>query len=114
MNKEERLKIYKQAENLWGLVAQYDQAIEEMGELIVAINKYKRKCLYGEYANNPKVESALIEEIADVKMCLEQLEDYMGSDRVNEVFDKKMQKLLDEIEDMKKIKKDNKWNRLQF
>lgn len=108
MNKEERLKIYKQAENLWGLVAQYDQAIEEMGELIVAINKYKRKCLYGEYSNNPKVEDSLIEEIADVKMCLEQLEDYMGSDRVNEVFAKKMQKLLDEIEEMKKIKKDNK------
>ena len=41
-------------------------------------------------------------------MCLEQLEDYMGSDRVNEVFSKKMQKLLDEIEEMKKIKKDNK------
>ena len=108
MNKEERLKIYKQAETLWGLIAQYDQAVEEMAELIVAINKYKRKCLYGEYANNPKVENALIEEIADVKMCLEQLEDYMGSDRVNEVFDKKMQKLLDEIEKMKKIKKDNK------
>ena len=108
MDKEERLKIYKQAEELWGLIAQYDQAVEEMGELIVAINKYKRKCLYGEYANNPKVENALIEEIADVKMCLEQLEDYMGSDRVNEVFDKKMQKLLDEIEEMKKIKKDNK------
>ena len=35
MNKEERLKIYKQAENLWGLVAQYDQAIEEMGNLLL-------------------------------------------------------------------------------
>lgn len=108
MNKEERLKIYKQAEDLWGLVAQYDQAVEEMGELIVAINKYKRKCLYGEYANNPKVEASLIEEIADVKMCLEQLEEFVGSDKVNEVFDQKMQKFMDEIESMKQIKKDNK------
>ena len=48
MNKQERKVIYDKAEELWGLIAQYDQAIEEMGELIVAINKYKRKCLYGE------------------------------------------------------------------
>ena len=41
--KEERLKVYDEATKLWGLVAQYDQCVEEMGELIVAINKYKRK-----------------------------------------------------------------------
>lgn len=105
MDKKERLKIYKEAENLWGLVAQYDQAIEEMAELIVAINKYKRKCLYGEYATNPKVEANVIEEIADVKMCLEQLEDYMGEDKVEQVFDKKMQKLQEEIVEMAKLKK---------
>ena len=105
MNKEERLKIYTQAENLWGLVAQYDQAIEEMAELIVAINKYKRKCLYGEYAKNPKIEESVIEEIADVKMCLEQLEDFVGEDKVACVFDKKMQKLQDEIKEMEKLKK---------
>ncbi len=102
MDKEERLKIYKQAETLWGLVAQYDQAIEEMGELIVAINKYKRKCLYGEYAQNAKVEANLIEEIADVKMCLEQLEDFMGKEKVDEVFDKKINKLQEEIKEMSK------------
>ena len=105
MDKKERLKIYKEAENLWGLVAQYDQAIEEMAELIVAINKYKRKCLYGEYETNPKVEANVIEEIADVKMCLEQLEDYMGEDKVEQVFDKKMQKLQEEIVEMAKLKK---------
>ncbi len=102
MDKQERLKVYKQAENLWGLVAQYDQAIEEMGELIVAINKYKRKCLYGEYSNNPKVEANLIEEIADVKMCLEQLEDYMGSEKVDKIFDSKIEKLQEEIKEMSK------------
>lgn len=104
MDKQERLKVYKKAEELWGLVAQYDQAVEEMGELIVAINKYKRKCLYGEYANSAKVEANLIEEIADVKMCLEQLQDYVGEQRVNEVFELKLQKLQDEIEEMSKRK----------
>ena len=86
-------------------MAQYDQAIEEMAELIVAINKYKRKCLYGEYAKNPKIEESVIEEIADVKMCLEQLEDFVGEDKVACVFDKKMQKLQDEIQEMSKLKR---------
>ena len=86
-------------------MAQYDQAIEEMAELIVAINKYKRKCLYGEYAKNPKIAESGIEEIADVKMCLEQLEDFVGEDKVACVFDKKMQKLQDEIKEMEKLKK---------
>jgi len=104
MNKEERMKLYKQAEDLWGVVAQYDQMVEEMGELIVAINKYKRKCLYGEYKDNKQIEDNLAEEIADVKMCLELIEDYIGQDRVNKIFQVKLQKLANQIEIMKGIK----------
>lgn len=109
MNKQERKVLYDRAEELWGLVAQYDQAIEEMGELIVAINKYKRKCLYGEYQGSNKVIDDLIEEIADVKMCLEQLSYYVGEDNVERVLDQKMGKLQEEIAYMEKIKesKDN-------
>ena len=55
MEKQERINLYNKAEKTWGLVAQYDQAIEEMGELIVATNKYKRKCLYGELKNISKL-----------------------------------------------------------
>lgn len=101
MDKQERLKVYDEAEKEWGLIAQYDQAIEEMGELIVAINKYKRKCLYGEFAHNQKVEDNLAEEIADVKMCLEQLENYVGEEKVAAIFELKMKKLQEEIEEMK-------------
>ena len=107
MNKDERLELYDEAEKQWGLIAQYDQAIEEMGELIVAINKYKRKCLYGEYKNNPQVEDNLAEEIADVKMCLEQLENYMGSEKVEAIFERKLAKLAAEIEFMKNKDKNN-------
>lgn len=104
MNKQERKQVYDKAEELWGLIAQYDQAIEEMGELIVAINKYKRKCLYGEYKDNPKIIDDLTEEIADVRMCLEQLSYYVGEDKVDAMLDKKMGKLQEEIEYMEKIK----------
>ena len=105
MTKEERLKIYNEAESLWGKVAQYDQAIEEMAELIVAINKYKRKCLYGEYKNNKAVEDNLVEELADVTMCLEQLRNYAGEEKVYKRLDEKMEKFLGQIEEMKKNKK---------
>lgn len=105
MTKEERLEIYKTAEKLWGKVAQYDQAIEEMGELIVAINKYKRKCLYGEFKNNKEVEDNLLEEIADVTMCLEQLRTYVGEENVERRLDEKMQKFMGQIKEMQK--KDN-------
>ena len=106
MNKEERFKIYDEAEKEWGLIAQYDQAIEEMGELIVAINKYKRKCLYNEYSHNTKVEDNLAEEIADVTMCLEQLTNYVGEEKVENIFNEKLKKLQEEIEYMKNRKKD--------
>ena len=105
MKKTERVKLYDEADSLWGRIAQYDQMIEEMGELIVAINKYKRKCLYGEYKNNPKVEADLIEELADVKMCLEQLCIFAGEEKVDNMLELKLQKLKQEIEEMKKIKK---------
>ncbi len=105
MTKDERLKVYKQAEELWGKVAQYDQCIEEMGELIVAINKYKRKVIYGEYKDNQKIIDNLIEEIADVKMCIEQMSYFVGDDNVERVLDQKMQKFMGQIEQMKNAKK---------
>ncbi len=107
MEKLERKQIYDEAEREWGLIAQYDQAIEEMGELIVAINKYKRKCLYGEFKNKGEIEENLIEELADVSMCIEQLCYFVGENRVSEMLDKKMEKLKGQIEYMKELK-DNK------
>ncbi len=99
---EERLKIYDEATNLWGLVAQYDQCVEEMAEMIVAINKYKRKVLYKEYQNDDKVIKNLVEEIADVSICLEQMKHFFKDYKIDEVIEQKMQKFLKEIEEQKK------------
>ena len=104
MTKEERLKVYDEATKLWGLVAQYDQCVEEMGELIVAINKYKRKVIHGEYDKNNEIVANLIEEIADVSMCIEQMKHFVGEKNVDEIFEKKMQKFLGQIEFMKNKK----------
>ena len=99
---EERLKIYDEATKPWGLVAQYDQCVEEMAEMILAINKYKRKVLYKEYQNDDKVIKNLVEEIADVSICLEQMKHFFKDYKIDEVIEQKMQKFLKEIEEQKK------------
>lgn len=103
MTHEERLKVYDEATKLWGLVAQYDQCVEEMGELIVAINKYKRKVLYKEYKGQSAIEDNLVEEIADVSICLEQMRSFIGEDRVEKAIEQKMTKFKGQIEEMKKM-----------
>lgn len=102
---EERLKIYEEATELWGLVAQYDQCVEEMGELIVAINKYKRKVLYKEYKGDNKIIDNIVEEIADVSICLEQMRYFFKDYNIDQVIETKMQKFLGQIEQQKENKK---------
>lgn len=62
MNKEE---LYKLAIETYGDEAQINQGVEEMAELIQAINKFRR---------NPGEETlkGIEEEIADVEIMLEQ------------------------------------------
>ena len=104
MTYEERIEVYNKATQLWGLVAQYDQAIEEMGELIVAINKYKRKVLYKEYQGNNKIIENLVEEIADVSMCIEQLKYFFKDYDIDAVLDQKMEKFKGQIKEMEQKK----------
>lgn len=105
MTEQERLKVYDRATELWGLVAQYDQCVEEMGELIVAINKYKRKVLYKEYKGDNKIIDNLVEEIADVSICLEQMRHFFKDHDVDVVIERKMQKFMGQIKEMESDKK---------
>jgi len=97
MEKEERLKLYDEATETWGLLAQYDQCIEEMAELTIAISKYKRKKLYGEYECDSSIEENFIEELADVSMCIEQMRYMIGEDKVYDMLDKKLEKMKGQI-----------------
>lgn len=101
MTREERFKLYSDAEKYWGHFAQYDQCMEECAELIVAIRKYERKALHGEYADRPEIEENLVEELADVFMCIEQLSEFMGRERFENKFEEKLQKLAGQIEKQK-------------
>ena len=96
MEKEERQKLYEWAKDKWGIDSQLDQATEEMAELIVAINKVKRTKLDLAYKKEQVMDN-FFEEIADVKMCIEQLEYLFGENQVEEMLEKKLQKFLGQL-----------------
>lgn len=69
---------------LYGNEKQTELAIEEMGELLVAINHHKRG----------RVDvSAVQEEIADVKIAMDQLAMIYGEEGVSEFEKKKLERL---------------------
>lgn len=83
-----RLNILGDALLFFGYDAQIELAIEEMGELLVAINHHKRgRC---------SVE-AVQEEIADVKIAMDQLALIYGEEGVSEFEKKKLARLKDRI-----------------
>lgn len=89
---KERVEIYKEALKQWGMDAQLNMVIEELGELIVAVQHSRRLLKWEKVAENKEVE----EEIADVELMLSQLKYILGIDNL----------ALDYI-------KDNKLNRLK-
>ena len=71
MNREELTQMNLQNANFYGADRQLNQLIEECGELIQAVNKWKRFYFFNEVAWNPI--HAVMEEIADVEIMLEQI-----------------------------------------
>ena len=69
----------------WGADAQINQAVEELAELIVALNHERRR----RHGATEKCE----EEIADVSLMLDQLKRIFSSDRIREHESKKLKRL---------------------
>ena len=102
---ESKEKIQKIADT-YGYDAQSRQCIEEMAELTQAINKYWRKDLKcGQLAQlqvpigSPQ-ELSIIEEIADVEICLAQMKYLLAirEEDVNKVIEQKLDRQLERIE----------------
>lgn len=68
----------------WGEVAQINMAVEEMGELLSALNKHARGRIQRE---------AVITEIADVIIMCEQLATIFGRDEVDKEIDFKLERI---------------------
>lgn len=66
---KEKRAIYKETLAQWGFDAQVNMAIEEMAELISALQHYRRQETWGHHSTKEDV----IDEIADVEIMMEQL-----------------------------------------
>ena len=96
MTREERNVLYKRAVEKWGEEGQLDQLIEEMAELTIAINKVKRAQKFIAQKKEGVMEN-FYEELADVKLCLEQMEYMFGQKNVDDMLDIKIQKFLKQL-----------------
>ena len=81
---EETIDILQKALDRWGKELQVNLAIEEMGELIVALNHFRR--------GRVGIE-AVCEEIADVAIAMEQLTMICGPDKVDRFYSEKLARL---------------------
>jgi len=105
MDDIERKQLYNAAWEHWGSIMQMDILIEEMSELIRAIIKARR--------NNTFYTYALSEEMADVLICLEQLETRMRDFHTVDTSDSSNPKINGCLFDQVEMIKDQKLNRLK-
>jgi NTP pyrophosphatase (non-canonical NTP hydrolase) len=80
----QRKEIYQASLDTWGEDAQYDQAVEECAELIVALKHFRR----GRIA-----KQAVVDELADVTLIIGQLTWMFGPAEVDAAIKQKLAKL---------------------
>lgn len=99
-------EIHKIAD-YYGYEAQSRQLIEEMAELTKAINKlwrYENACFNGDVY---KLKHDIIEEIADVEICLEYVKYLLGCDDSS-------QQIEADVEKVKKFKVERELERMSI
>jgi NTP pyrophosphatase (non-canonical NTP hydrolase) len=88
-------KIKKKAVHLWGEQAQIEMAIEEMAELIFALQKLKRKRGKPHHERVKDVQ----EEVADVILMMHQMRYIFGEKSVDKFIDTKMVRLKERLKE---------------
>ena len=81
---QREMALYEAAVDKFGEIAQIDQATEEMAELIVALNKYKRHVNFGQ-GDKAEILAHIAEERADVEIMLNQLHVIFGDNTEKEL-----------------------------
>lgn len=85
----EKKELYSETISKWGVDAQFWMITEECSELLNAIAKYKR---------GREKSSAILEELADVSIMIEQMADYFGEDEFIRIKEAKLQRLLRRVQ----------------
>lgn len=96
------LKALNEIAEFYGIEAQAHQLVEEMAELTQALNKLWRKSQKGNVnpvkAGDAEIRSHIAEEIADVKICLYQVEYLlMIGNGVDDWMDQKIDRQIERI-----------------
>lgn len=84
----EKNELYRQTISKWGIDAQLWMVVEECSELLNAIAKYKR---------GREDKSAIIEELADVSIMIEEMSRYFGRTEFVQIKEAKLQRLLERV-----------------
>lgn len=87
--------VYRKAIEWWGMKAQLDQLLEELGELIVATRKFDRHNWSEDYLDN------LCEELADVEIMIQQFK-YLYPDQIEKWKIIKLVRLMEKLENEEK------------
>lgn len=85
-------EVCRRALEVWGEKAQRQMVMEELGELTAAINQYHRGRIS---------DAQLAGEIADVELCLRQLEMMVGESVVEDARLRKRDALAHKLADIK-------------
>lgn len=72
-------EILQGAVSKWGEALQFDMVVEELAELIHAVQKYKRK-------RTLRTTNNVIEEIADVEIMIQELKMMLGIYDIDELI----------------------------
>ena len=90
----------KKIADTYGYDSQSRQLIEEMAELIVAINKMWREGMKTDYFYSELKKKDIAEEIADTIIMLEQIKYLLqiSDTDINEIIDQKLNRQLERIE----------------
>ena len=89
-----QFELYDSAVQQWGIPAQEGMFIEEIGEVLTALNKVKR-------VRNGIDHRGFVAELVDLEIMLEQMK-LIHSDKIswNLIKDRKIRKLLNYIQDV--------------
>lgn len=87
----EKKELYSEVISKWGIDAQLWMVVEECSELLNAIAKYKR---------GREKSSAILEELADVSILVEQMAGYFGEAEFIRIKKAKLQRLLSRVRNL--------------
>lgn len=78
------MNVFRRAIQLWGKRAQLDQLQEECGEVVTAINHYRRGRI---------TDEDLASEIVDLKIMIQQMYEIFDHSILDKAYDKKIARL---------------------